>query len=73
MVTRMEHLMWCRRRALMALTWGGIHDAWKSMVTDTAKHEETRMHPSLELGEQRLIGGMLATTAAMEQFIKDFA
>lgn len=41
MITRAEHLAWCKERALKYLDAGEISDAFASMGSDMRKHPET--------------------------------
>lgn len=42
MMTREEHLNWCKRRALEYLDRGDLTNAVSSMGSDLGKHAETR-------------------------------
>ena len=41
MITRQEHLDWCKKRALEYLNQGDLQQAVASMISDLTKHEET--------------------------------
>lgn len=44
-VTRADHLAWCKVRAFEYLDAGNMRDAVASMMSDMAKHPETREYP----------------------------
>lgn len=70
MLDRAEHLVWCKERALAYVDEGDMSYAVASMMSDLAKHPETR--PNDALG---LLGLMLAAdqdTAAIRQWIEEF-
>lgn len=41
MMTRTEHVTWCKERALEYIEQGQPHYAYSSMVSDMGKHDET--------------------------------
>jgi hypothetical protein len=41
MMTRAEHIRWCKERALEYIEQGNARDAYASMVSDMHKHPET--------------------------------
>jgi hypothetical protein len=41
MMTREEHLAWCKRRALQYIDRGEIAEGLKSMISDMEKHPQT--------------------------------
>jgi Tfp pilus assembly protein PilF len=43
MTTREEHLEWCKQRALQYLDRGEVEHAVTSMLSDIAKHPETKL------------------------------
>jgi TolA-binding protein len=69
--TREEHLEWCKQRALEYLDQGKIVDAITSMMSDLAKHPETK--PS---NEYLIMLGMIAArdrdSDAARRFITGF-
>jgi hypothetical protein len=50
MMTRAEHLEWCKKRALEYARAGELQNAVASMGSDLNKHPETRGHIGIELG-----------------------
>jgi len=69
---RVEHLQWCKNRAIEILNNGDITGAWTSMVSDLSKHEETRNHAAIELGMMMVATGNLSTSDKMKNFIEGF-
>lgn len=72
MTTRIEHLAWCKERALEYAARDDLTNAWASMVSDLGKHPETEGHPAIGLGMMMLIGGMLSSKIQMVDFIEGF-
>jgi len=56
MMTREEHLAWCKRRALEYVIAGDLVNAVASMGSDLKKHPETKVDPYL------LMAGALAAS-----------
>ncbi len=71
-MTREEHVAWCKKRALAELDRGSLANAWASMVSDMNKHDHTRNHNALMLGNTLLHTGHLNTSEKMRHFINDF-
>ena len=65
MMTRSEHIAWCKKRAIDALQGGTTANAWASMVSDMGGHDETKSHVALELGMRMLMSGQLDTRGKM--------
>jgi hypothetical protein len=73
MITRAEHLQWCKDRAFEILdTEGDVAQAYTSFVSDMRKHEETQDHSALELGVMMIFGGQLNSVDRMKSFIEGF-
>jgi hypothetical protein len=72
MVTREEHLAWCKQRALEYANRGQLEEAWTSMLGDLNKHDQTRGHSAIELGTMLKFAGHLSTIRDMRQFIEGF-
>lgn len=68
MMTRAEHLQWCKDRALAYLP-GDPQQAFASMGSDLDKHEETRGHVGMELGMSLMMTDNLRD---MRNFIEGF-
>jgi len=47
MMTRTEHLAWCKARALDYIAIGDVQGAMLSMMSDLSKHNDTK--PGIEL------------------------
>ena len=47
MMTRAEHLGWCKHRAHEYLAIGDIMGAVQSLLSDLQKHDEIRLDPEL--------------------------
>jgi hypothetical protein len=50
MITREEHIEWCKKRALEYLDAGDLSQAFTSMLSDVHKHPECKNHPGLHIG-----------------------
>ena len=71
-MTREEHMVWAKGRALGYIDAGDLNNAWVSMASDLRKHEETRGHPAIELGMMLYMTGQLSTENKMRKFIEGF-
>ena len=71
-ITRAEHLAWCKQRALEYVEAGNLADAYTSMASDLGKHLETENHPAIGLGVGLLFAGDLDTAEKMRKFIEGF-
>jgi hypothetical protein len=72
LITRQEHLEWCKKRALEYCDVGDLQGAFASIASDLSKHEETKGHMGLELGMGLLMTGGLNTAEKMRKFIEEF-
>lgn len=72
MMTRAEHLSWCKQRALELLDAGHIQEAYTLMASDLDKHPETRGHTGRELSMMLLMVGHLERPDEMRKFINGF-
>lgn len=70
LVTRAEHLAWCKERALEYVDAGDYRTAWASMTSDLGKHPETRDHDAIALGTMLLMIGENANVDDMRKFIE---
>jgi len=71
-MTRAEHLVWCKARALEYVDAGDLNQALASMCSDLGKHEETKNHVGQELGLMQMAAGFLGTPQKMRKFIEGF-
>lgn len=71
-MTREEHMIWAKGRALGYVDAGDCNNAFVSMASDLGKHEETKGHPAIELGMMLMMNGNLSTPEKMRKFIEDF-
>ena|SRR3990167_8495969 len=71
-MNRIEHLTWCKKRALEYVETGDLNQAYASMASDLGKHMETADHPGIQLGMMLLMSGRLGTSAEMRKFIEGF-
>lgn len=69
---RNEHLEWCKARALGYVDVNDLGNAWASMASDLGKHEETKDHSGISLGDIMFISGHLSTMNEMRRFINGF-
>lgn len=72
MTSRAEHIDWAKERALEIVSKGQWLGGWISMVSDLQKHEETKDHIAVELGNRLLIAGHINNEATMRKFIEGF-
>jgi hypothetical protein len=72
MVNRIEHLAWCKKRALEYVDRGDLPQAYASMISDMKNHPETEDHVALELGMMLMMNGHLSTAPEMRKFIEGF-
>jgi len=72
MMTRAEHLAWCKSRALELLDAGNVTEAFTSMMSDLSKHPDTDNHSGCQLGMLLLISGCLASPDQMRRFLEGF-
>ncbi len=71
-ISRADHLVWCKERALEYVDAGDQQQALASMSSDLGKHSETAGHISIGLGIMLLLGGSLETPEQMRKFINGF-
>lgn len=71
-MTRAEHLQWCKDRALEYVDMNDVNQAWSSIASDLRKHPETENHTAIELGMMLMIGGHLSSAEDMRKFINGF-
>lgn len=69
MMTREEHLQWCKDRAIEYLDIGDEKKAWASFASDMKKHSETANHLAMELGVTLMVTDNVRD---MRKFIEDF-
>ena len=72
MMTRIEHLEWCKKRALEYVDMGDLQQAITSMLSDLGKHPETENHAGKTLGVAMMVGGLLNTSSEVIKFINGF-
>lgn len=70
MMTRDEHLQWCKKRALEYVNIGDNQGAFASFASDMNKHDKTRGHIGIQLGMSMLMSGLLSTKKEMTNFIE---
>ncbi len=71
-MNRIDHLQWCKDRALEYVRNGDLTNAIASFQSDMRKHAETANHAALELMSMMFFGGHLQTAAQVEKFIEGF-
>jgi len=71
-MTRDEHLIWCKKRALEYVNIGDLNQALVSMGSDLQKHPELKNHKGVQLGIMLLLSGKLNTRIEMINFINGF-
>ena len=71
MMTRQEHLEWCKERAREYLDQGDIVNAIASMLSDLSRHDETRGIGE-KLGQLGLLYAMNHDLPGARRFIEGF-
>jgi len=71
MMTRAEHMKWCKMRALEYVDAGQLDNAISSMLSDFTKHPETKPLVS-DFGAMGLVA-MRSGDKAVREFITGFA
>lgn len=71
-MTRAEHLAWCKQRALAYIDKGQIQEGLTSMMSDMAKHEETKSPMLDQLTVQLMMIGSLRTAEAARKHINGY-
>ena len=72
MLTREQHLEWCKARALEYCERGDTMQALTSMFSDLDKHPETTNHIGTRLGVNMMMIGALNSQADARRFIEGF-
>lgn len=73
MMTRDEHMAWCKKRALQYIDIeNDPKNSFASMMSDLGKHPDTATHIGIKLGMMQMLGGMLRTPDQMRDFINGF-
>ncbi len=70
-VSRMEHLEWCKGRALKYLETGDIQNAIASMLSDLNKHKETQ-GICMAMGPMGMMAAMGNDVTEARRFIEGF-
>lgn len=71
-MTRLQHMAWCKERALQYCDSGKPHEALASILSDLRKHPETKNHAGIQLGMMLLMSGNLSTSSIIREFIEGF-
>lgn len=71
-MTRAEHLVWCKQRALEYVNAGDLRNALASMGSDLSKHPETAGHPGIALGVMLMLGGHLSNADDIRRHIEGY-
>lgn len=72
MVTRGDHIAWCKMRALEYVDEGDLVNAVASMLSDLGKHPATSCHVGISLGVTLQFTGQLKTEEQVRKFIEGF-
>jgi len=73
MMTRKEHMQWCKGRALSYVDAGKPQEAISSMMSDLTKHEETRELMKGPLAMIAMWELQRGTPESVREFITGFA
>ena len=68
--TRVEHLAWCKARALEYVERGELSQALALFTSDLGKHPETVRNEAPMAGTRLLLTGRLKTSVEMRSFIE---
>lgn len=71
-MNRVEHLQWCKDRAMEYVAAGDLQQAFASFSSDMSKHPETATHTALRPGRQLFFSDNLNTKAKMKHWIEGF-
>ena len=71
-MTREEHLVWCKERALQYVEMGDNTNAVTSMLSDLRKHDELKDHIGIQLGLGLMMVGSLQDSHEVRRFIEGF-
>lgn len=71
-MTCIEHLEWCKARALAELEAGRSLDAFTSMLSDLNKHDGTRNHAGIQLGMTLKMAGFMEEPEQVREWIVGF-
>lgn len=71
-MTRAEHLVWAKNRALEYVEASRLNDAVASMMSDLSQHEELKNHAGIDLGTMLLMAGHLSTEKKVREWIVGF-
>lgn len=72
MITRDEHLAFCKKRALEYWERGEYLEAVTSMMSDLSKHDELKNHPGLQIGSMMFMSKMYQDRDFVFRFIDGF-
>lgn len=72
MMTREEHLAWCKKRALAYCDTGSPVEGVTSMLSDIRKHSETASETLTSLGMQLMMMGEFSDVGRARRFIEGF-
>ena len=70
-MTRLEHLEWCKGRALEYLDAGDVNQAITSMLSDISKHKETEDRAGV-LGMLGMVALQSGSPTEARRFIEGF-
>ncbi len=71
-MTRVEHMNWCKKRALEYLDKGDVSNAITSMMSDMNKHDETNLEPTHVLTLLGLRAAMSGDPQEARRYIEGF-
>lgn len=72
MMTRAEHLEWCKERAREYCARGDSSNALASMFSDLDKHPGTAGHPGCKIGIMLMMADGLRDPSEVRKFIDGF-
>lgn len=72
MMTRAEHLAWCKERALEYIDRGQVTEGLTSMMSDMSKHPETASPALDQMTVGLMLIGALRTVAEARRHIEGY-
>jgi hypothetical protein len=72
MITRAEHVAWCKERALEYVEMGDLGQAVASMVSDMNKHPATLASTAAFMGQVGLVAAMRGDADGVRRWIEGF-
>jgi len=72
MITREDHINWCKKRANEYLDRGDIHNGVTSMLSDLSKHPATILPEGSPLNMLGMMAAMSGSISEARRFVNGF-